>query len=121
MQQFHTRKKASVGVEVPLYNPDGTASEHWFRIRGVDSDEFRRAETKAKRSAIELSQIEDEQERADVIRATELSVVAELVAGWSFEEPCTHDNVVNFLTEAPQIADMVNRFAAQRAQFFSKK
>lgn len=121
MQEFYTRQTANEGVQLPLYRPDGTLSEHWLRVRGVDSDHFRRAEAKAKRKAVELAQIEDEQKRAEAVRETELECIAALVAGWSFEQEASLINVVNFLREAPQIADMVNRFAARRAEFFSKK
>ena len=122
MKEFYTRQTANEGVELPLYHPDGTISKHWIRVRGVDSDHFRQAEAKAKRSAVELAQIKNEQERAKAVRRTELECIAALVAGWSFEEmEATHENVVTFLTEAPQIADMINRFAARRAEFFGKK
>lgn len=121
MQEFFTRQTANEGVQLPLYRPDGTLSEHWLQVRGVDSDHFRRAEAKAKRKAVELAQIEDEQKRAEAVRETELECIAALVAGWSFEQEASPINVVNFLREAPQIADMVNRFAARRAEFFSKK
>ena len=121
MKEFYTRQKANEGVELPLYHPDGTVSEHWIKVRGVDSDNFREAEATAKRKAVELSQIEDVTARARKVRETELECIAALVAGWSFPEPCTPENVVTFLTEAPQIADMVNRFAARRADFFTKK
>lgn len=121
MKEFYTRQTANEGVQLPLYYPDGTLSEHWLKVRGVDSDHFRRAEAKAKRKAVEMAQIEDEQKRAEAVRETELECIAALVAGWSFPEQATTDNVVNFLREAPQIADMVNRFAARRAEFFGKK
>ena len=121
MKEFYTRQTANEGVQLPLYYPDGTVSEHWIKVRGVDSDHFRQAEAKAKRSAVELAQIKDEQKRAEAVRETELECIAALVSGWSFPEEANHDNVVNFLREAPQIADMVNRFAARRAEFFGKK
>lgn len=118
---FHTRKNANEGVELPLYLPNGEASEHTITVRGVDSDAFRKAEAAAKRKAVELAQIKSEQKRAEAVRETELECIAALVAKWTFEEPCTKANVVKFLREAPQIADMVNRFAARRAEFFAKK
>lgn len=121
MKEFYTRKTANEGVQLPLYYPDGTMSDHWIQVRGVDSDHFRRAEAKAKRKAVELAQIEDEQKRAEAVRETELEGIAALVAGWSFEQEATPENVVNFLREAPQIADMVNRYAARRTEFFRKK
>lgn len=121
MKEFYTRQTANEGVNLPLYHPDGTLSEHYFVVRGIDSDHFRQAEAAAKRKAVEIAQIENEQERAEAVRETELKCIAALIASWSFPEPCTIANVVNFLREAPQIADMVNRFAARRAEFFSKK
>lgn len=121
MEEFFTRQIASEGVELPLYLPDGQKSEHTITVRGIDSDEFRQAEAKAKRRAVELAQIQSENERAKQVRETELACIASLVAGWTFGTPCNHTNVVNFLREAPQIADMVNRFAARRAEFFAKK
>lgn len=121
MEEFYTRKKANEGVKLPLYYPDGSASEHFLVVKGVDSDDFRRAEAAAKRSALELAQIEDEQERAEHIRNTELKCIASLVASWSFDQELTTDNVIDFLREAPQIADAVNRFAGRRADFFAKK
>jgi hypothetical protein len=121
MKEFYTREKSNEGVKLPLYYPDGTPSEHWLTVRGIDSDAFRMAESKAKRKAVEIAQIENEQERAEKVRETEIGCIAALIAGWSFEKELTTDNVYEFLTEAPQIADMVNRFAARRAEFFGKK
>ena len=121
MQEFFTRERANNGIRVPLHFPDGSLSEHWLQIGGVDSDAFRAAELKAKRYAIDIAQIESEGEKAAAIRKTELECVASLILGWSFEEPLTIENVVKFLTEAPQIADMVNRLAAKRSEFYSKK
>lgn len=121
MKEFYTRQTANEGVNLPLYHPDGTLSEHYLIVRGIDSDHFRQAESAAKRKAVDIAQIESEQKRAEAVRETELECIAALIANWSFPEDCTKINVVNFLREAPQIADMVNRFAARRAEFFSKK
>lgn len=121
MNEFHTRKVANEGVQVPLYRPDGTLSDHWIKIRGIDSDYFRRSEAKAKRKAIELTLIDDEDERAEAVRDTELECIASLISAWSFPQVLTIAEAVKFLREAPQIADMINRFAARRAEFFVKK
>ena len=121
MKEFFTRETANKGVKLPLYYPDGTVSEHWIRVRGVDSDHFRRAEAVAKRSAIELAQINNEDERAKLILEKELECIASLVASWSFPDACNLKNVVNFLHEAPQISEMINKFAIKRSEFFKKK
>ncbi len=120
MEQFYTRQKAGEGVKIPLFTPDGQRTEEWIRVRGVDSDEFRTAEAAARRKAMEFGLIEDDNERRVAIRTEELRCIAALIADWSFEfiDPNT---VVNFLREAPQIADAINRLAAKRALFFAKK
>lgn len=121
MKEFYTRQTANEGVTLPLYLPDGSPTEHWIKVRGVDSDQFRQAETKAKRKAIEIAQVKDAKKRDEQVRETEVECIASLVSAWSFEQEPTLSNVVMFLTEAPQICDMVNRFAARRTEFFRKK
>lgn len=37
MESFFTRENANEGIELPLLLPDGTKTEHWLRIRGVDA------------------------------------------------------------------------------------
>lgn len=121
MKNFFTRQTANDGIKLPLYYPNGDLSEHWLIVRGVDSDHFRRAETRAKRKVIEFAQIDNELEREEAASKAEIECLAELIADWSFEEEFNHDNVVKFLTEAPQIADIINKFAARRSEFFKKK
>ena len=121
MDEFFTREIANEGRRVDLVHPDGTPSEHWIQIRGMDADEFRNAETKAKRKAIEIAQMDDEDKRALAVADIELRTIAALVADWSFDQECTQKAVVKFLREAPQIAEMVNRYAARRSLFFGKE
>ena len=118
MQSFYTRDKANEGVKLPLFTPTGEESEYWLRVRGIDSDAFKIANAKSKRKAKELAQIEDETERTEAIDKEETELIASLIVDWNFEEECTHDNVVKFLTNAPQIANVVNTFAAKRSLFF---
>ena len=89
MEAFFTRERANEGVEVPLYTPDGTKSQHWVRIRGVDSDAFREAEANSKREAFRVASIEDTVERAKAIQDAKLNLIAALVISWSFEKECT--------------------------------
>ena len=121
MQEFFTRGIANEGVKLPLSYPDGTLSEHWIIVRGIDSDEFRRVEALSKRKAVALSQITDETERDQAISDIETECVAALVAGWSMDDEYTHENIIKLLTEAPQIANAINIFAARRKEFFTKK
>lgn len=121
MNKFFTRQKSNEGKKFPLYYPDGTASEFHLIVVGIDSDIFKRAEATAKRQAVDLATIKDQDERADKVREIETKMIARLVTGWNLEEEFTYDNVVKFLTEAPQIAEMVNRVSANRIAFFGQK
>lgn len=119
MEAFFTREKASLGVKLPLYEPSGAKSEHWLRIRGIDSDEFRAAEADARRDAMRVAAIEDLEERRLAIQDTQRSLIATLVIDWSFDQECTHENVMKFFREAPQIQDAVDKAASRRALFFA--
>lgn len=121
MKEFFTRERANEGVKLPLYHPDGTPSEHWLRVRGIDSDNFRRAETKSKQSVMELIAIKDDKTKEEKIEEVEIDLIASLVVAWSFPQEFTREEVIKFLIEAPQIREQVNSFAARRSVFFSKK
>ena len=46
-----------------------------------------------------------------------LKLQAALIVDWSFEEPCTEDNKLELLREAPYIAKQVDEFAGKRSNF----
>lgn len=121
MESFFTREKANNGVEVPLYLPDGTKSEHHIVIRGVDSDVFREAESESRRKAMEIAMISDPVEKVQAIRDTKLRLICSLVISWTFEKECTQENVFEFLREAPQIADAIDQVASKRSLFFAQR
>lgn len=118
MESFFTRQVANEGVELPLFLPGTTTpSGHWIRVRGVDSDEFRLAQDKSRREVAEIVQL-PEPERSERRLAQQRNLIASLVMDWSFSKPCTFENVVEFLKEAPQIEDAINQVAARRSLFF---
>jgi hypothetical protein len=119
MDEFFTRGKANEGVKLPLYRPDGTKSDHWVRIRGVDSDIFRTAEAESRRDAFRVAAIEDIKERGAAITASKRRLIASLVVEWSFDKPCDVDSVEEFFIEAPQIMDAIDIAASKRALFFA--
>ncbi|MCF6435209.1 hypothetical protein [Pseudoalteromonas sp. MMG022] len=120
MEDFFTREKANEGIKIPLTLPDGSVSDHYIVVRGIDSDAFRDAETLAKRNAMAFAAIEDEAERAAAFADERLGLIAALVADWSFDEPCELETVKKFLHQAPQICEQVDKVAAKRALFFAK-
>ena len=121
MSEFFTLEKANAGIKIPLFKPDGTRSDHWVRIRGVDSDEFRFAEAESRRDALRIAGIEDKRERAEAVAASKRELIGSLVIAWSFEKECTPGNVREFLKKAPQLADAIDRQASNRALFYSSE
>lgn len=121
MSLFHTRDAANDGIQLDLYTPTGVKTEHWLRVLGADSDAFRDAELNSKREGIRLTSVTDEKERTKLTRELQLKVLASVVVGWSFPKPCTQANVMDFLREAPQIADAVDVMISRRNLFFAKR
>lgn len=121
MEEFFTRKVANEGRKMMLELPDGTPTEQYLLVLGIDSDTFRQASVVAERRTLEAQIIKDADQRAVEESAVAREFVASLVTGWSFEQECTLDNVVKFFKEAPQIQTKVDRFAANRRAFFGSK
>ena len=123
MEQFHTRDKANEGRKLPLRTPDGQPTDEWLMVRHVWSDDFQKAEEAAVREAREvvmgMGDKPDPEAVSDVQRASKIKLLASLVAGWSFDAECTPEAVADFLTQAPQIADAIDKFAGDSRGFFS--
>lgn len=119
MDAFFTRPAANEGIEFPLVRPDGTPTEHWLRLRGIDSDEYRLADLDSKRRAVKIAETLDLRERDKQVDELTLRLIATLVMSWSLPQECTLTNVMNFLREAPQIASAVERVTGNRRLFFA--
>lgn len=118
---FFTRAKANEGERMPLSLPDGTPTDEWLQIRGVDSDEFRRAMDEFRRELLALAAVKDEAERAEKTEIARLRLNAALVSGWSFDAEFSESSVLEFLRESPYNAAEVDRFASDRRRFFGKR
>lgn len=121
MEEFFTRKIASEGRKMELTTPAGEKTDHYLLVVGIDSDRFRAASVRAERKMLEISILTDADQKEVEESRVQRELVAELVIGWSFEKEFTQENVLEFLREAPQIADQVDRFAANRRIFFGSK
>lgn len=120
MDAFFTRQRANEGIELPLYLPDGSKTEHSIRIRGVDSDAFKEAEAEGRRKLLDAVALKDEAKLAAATVANRISLLSSLIISWTFEQECNEQNKRQLLTEAPQIADAIDQMAAKRALFFKK-
>ena len=120
MSDFYTRSKANAGIKIDLSLPSGEATADFIIIRGVDSDEFRATDTRARRNLLSIVSMEDDTAREELLRKSHLDIQVSLVIDWSFDDECTPENIRQLFVEAPQIADAVDRMAAKRSLFFAK-
>lgn len=119
MECFFTRSIANEGVKFDLVKPDGTKTNAWLILYGIDSDVFRNAQSEGNRRLMELAKDSDVTKIAQsVLEEQTLTLVAKLVKAWSFSKPCTLENVMSFLKEAPQIRSQIDSFTARRQLFF---
>lgn len=118
---FETREAGNEGIEFPLYDPvTNIKTSHWLRVLSVDSDAYAAANTKAMRKAVEIGKIEDDREREAALEEQSLNIIASLVTDWSFKKHFSEGAVREFLKNAPQIKNAVNRVAADRALFMTR-
>lgn len=118
---FFTRGKANEGEKLPLSLPDGTPTDEYLMVRGVDSDAFRAAVDNYRRELIGFAAIKDESERAAKSEQARVELMCALVIGWSFDDECTQEALAELFREAPHIADEADKFASDRRRFFRKR
>lgn len=113
---FHSRKTANDGRKMFLSLPDGTKTEEFFIVAGVDSDivskalaDYRKLAVKSKAAGKDSVEFSEKHKYATASKA---------VLGWSFEEPCTPAAVEAFLVEAPHVAVDLDTFIFDRETFF---
>lgn len=120
ISDFFTRQSANEGTKVPLTLPDGTETEHWIRIRSVDSDEYRKAEAAMKREIYSWDE-EDAATREEFLDNATLRLRASLIISWSFEEKCDEKAKLEMVKEAPAIGDRLEAISQKPVLFIKKK
>jgi len=121
IEDFFTLAQSEAGVKVPLVLPDGTKTEHWFKVLGVDSDAFRKGSVGIHQRFLKSAGKElPLEERVTEKRQKDLLFLTLLISEWSLEQPCTEENKARVLLNAPELADTVDTFANDRTNFFKK-
>ena len=119
MAKYQIRSRANVPQRIHLIDPaTGEQTDDWLDIVSSLSDAFRKAHETALQEAGAMSAERDEAKRKDGIELAKRTMQSSLVAGWSFDSPCTPENVGAFLHEAPQIVAMIVNVADDNARFF---
>ncbi len=110
-KDFYTRPESDKGAKFPLESPDGTQSDEWLTVVGVESIRYEKAHRETIKATIAGS---DSLEQGNIL-------LSELVIDWSFEDECTPEIVLDFLQNAPYIKAALDRFVVNRANFIKKK
>lgn len=110
-KDFHTRSESDKGVKFLLESPDGTQSDEWLLVAGVESIRYEKAHRDTIKATLNGS---DSLEQGNIL-------LSALVIDWSFEDECTPEIVLDFLQNAPYIKAALDRFAINRANFLKKK
>ena len=125
MGAFDVLTKSTEGVKLPLFLPDGTATDEYLLVLGSDCKRFKKALSKFQNDRVQLAnQLKKDKiskQRYDsALEENESILIASLVVGWSFPEDCNENNVVMFFESSPQVQESVNVFAGERTNFFEK-
>lgn len=125
IKNYFTRQAHNEGVRLYIAAPDGSETQDWVEIRGIESDIFRetRAQSEAELYA-SLNGITDTKERIAKIESVRedarLRLLVSLVKAWSFDEECNEENIIALLKEAPFIADFIDKKSASVKDFVKK-
>lgn len=128
MASFHDlniASKANAGIEVAVVIPSSHSKEDsqtgdMLTVLSTYSERFRKAEAEGYRRIREhVKNHPDEAKIEDALYDdVALDSVVQLVSDWTYDEPCTAENVKAFLSSNPHMYDVVNRTAADHALFF---
>lgn len=117
--QLHTRTLANQGISKPIPFPDGTPTGQFVTILGIDSDSFKKAARLANRERARINEL-PEDEREDAHMANRNVMMASLVTGWTLEDECTQEAVIDLFENAPEFLKLVDDEANDRSNFFNK-
>lgn len=118
-REAFTRDLHNEGIILELYDPAWQKTEHWFKILGEDSDAFQAAKA-AQRARVLANSDPAAKAKPESEGDLNRELATALLVEWSFEEPCTRENVVELLKEAPHFLDQINK-RASRALFWIQK
>lgn len=121
-KKLHILEQANEGIRLALKGPSGDLTEDWITVRGIDSDVFQHANKNMRRKLLGYLEekglsAKDSPEYVDMMIQQTRELQASLVVAWSFDEPCTNENILELFTNAPYIAEQVDLHASKRELF----
>jgi hypothetical protein len=119
MERYKIRSKANTPTRLNLFDPrTREETSDWLEVVSGLSDRFRDARDDAMQKAAVIAGNPNEAERKLQSKESQLEMYAALIVGWSFNVPCTKENVIAFLREAPQVQNRIIDVADESERFF---
>jgi len=116
--EIYTKGKSDKGVEIPVEIID-RKEKPFIKIYGVDGEKCKEAmRLRSVENARILTLAEDKQNEAH--EKADLSLVSEMICGWSFEDKCTKTNKIKLLQNSPAIFELVNKSVFKRSLFMGE-
>ncbi len=110
-------KTIPVVVEYPTIGDTG----HKLYIRSRYSKAYREAEAASLRRIRAMTVAKGAEIDEDILEDIRMRAFCALVESWTFEEECTPENVIEFLTVNSLMYDKVNNAAAKDEDFFNSR
>lgn len=105
---------------MPIVYPGQGDTGETITIRSRYSKEYREAEAKAQRQLTTMTMALNGEKADDAtVQQIEDLQFSALIAGWSFDEELTFENITEFLHANPQIRDDINHKAARDSLFLN--
>ena len=129
LEKFATAELSDEGVKIPLIDVEGNPTEHWIKIKGIDSAAFKSAQGGFRKNMLELHELESNNPKTDYSKKKEkemIKLISSLVVSWSFKEdngddfPCEETNIIEVLTKAPVLVEEIDRASARRENFIKR-
>ena len=122
---IYTAEACEKGAEMQVINPiTGKKTDCFITVMGVDSVAFRNGKRKGSRAILEaVSNASKGDDLSPIEFATTADVLAGVTTGWrgftnkGKEFPFSNENVIALYLNSPDIANQVDIFIANRANF----
>jgi len=116
LADFNTRDRAEEGTRVDLLLPNGSPSGEWVQVRSYMATVAQQARFDVERRRAEKG----DKLSYDDTQRLEAESRAALVKAWSFEDPCTPENVKAWLYNSQTVANQIMVVATQDERFFGQ-
>lgn len=112
ISDYYTLEAHSKAKKLPLTLPDGTDNGDYLMVIGADSASAQEAKQEMLRT-LATKEITQTEARNIWIQG--------FIKSWSFDDKCTFESKIEFLANAPKIAEAIDLFAADEGNFTKKR